>query len=96
MSEEPLRSSGEQSRRFICPMPDTWVAVHSRLLKAWERADDATIPEPPRPLILNGWSFSSDMQKRERWVETVRWASEHGVSHLIPQIEERNAYRGPT
>ena len=77
-------------------MPDTWAAVHSRLLEAWKRAEDATIPKPPHPLILDGWSFSCDMQKRERWLETVRWASTHGLSHLIPQIEERDTYRVPT
>jgi len=83
MREKPVRSSGEQSGRFICPMPDTWAAVHQRLLKAWKRAGDKVMPEPPRPLILGGWGSSSDTDKRERWAETVRWATRHGMSRLI-------------
>ena len=95
MSEEPVQSSGEQSRRFICPMPDPWAAVHQRLLKAWKRRGDAAIPEPPHPLILNGWVASSDAQKQARWAETIRWATAHGWRHLIPQIDERDAYQAP-
>ena len=75
-------------------MPDTWAAVHQRLLKAWTKSGDRAIPEPPRPLILNGWVFSSDSEKQARWAETVRWATRHGLSHLIPDIEQRNSYQG--
>src|SRR5262249_49645977 len=83
----------QESNRFICPMPDAWAAVHQRLLKAWKRAGDRAMPAPPRPLILGGWAFSSDTEKRERWAETVRWATQHGFSRLIPTIEERDAYQ---
>ena len=75
-------------------MPDAWAAVHRRLLKARQRAGDPAIPEPPCPLILDGWAFSSDTQKRERWLETLRWATQHGFRRLIPTIERRNAYQG--
>ena len=75
-------------------MPDAWAAVHRRLLNARKRAGDPAIPEPPRPLILDGWAFSSDTQKQERWAETVRWATQHGFHRLIPTIEPGNAYQG--
>ena len=80
--------------RLVCPTPDAWAAVHRRLLKARQRAGDPAIPEPPCPLILDGWAFSSDTQKQERWAETVRWATQHGFNRLIPTIARRNAYQG--
>jgi hypothetical protein len=82
------------SRRFICPLPDVWAAVHQQLLKAWKTTGAAAMPEPPVPLILGGWAFSSDAQKADRWTETVKWAERHGFSHLIPTTQERDAYPG--
>jgi hypothetical protein len=84
----------QHSHRFICPMPDVWATVHQRLLEVWKRAGDPAIPEPPHPLILNGWVFSSDSEKRARWAATVRWATRHALSHVIPEIEEASAYQG--
>ena len=88
------RRMSQPSRQFICPMPDAWAAVHRRLLNARKRAGDPAIPEPPRPLILDGWAFSSDTQKQERWAETLCWATQHGFHRLIPTIEPGNAYHG--
>src|SRR5438094_3576864 len=73
--------------RFICPMPDRWVTVHRRLVKAWKAARNPAIPEPPRPLILNGWAFSSDIEKEERWTATLSWATQHGLRRLIPTFK---------
>jgi hypothetical protein len=80
--------------RFICAMPDVWAAVHRRLLRARNRVGDPAIPEPPPPLVLAGWASSSDIQKEERWAQTLRWATQHGFGRLIPTIEPRNAYHG--
>src|SRR5438309_7873039 len=90
---ERTQRMNRDSRRFICLMPDAWAAVHRRLLSARERAGDPAVPEPPRPLILDGWAFSSDTQKQERWKETVRWVTQHGFRRLIPTIERRHAYQ---
>jgi hypothetical protein len=81
---------GEMERLvgFICPVPDVWAAAHQRLLRAWKRAGKVA-SEPPIPLILNGWAFSSDAEKADRWTVTVKWAERHGHSHLIPTMRER-------
>lgn len=75
----------------VCPNPPVWNRIYQRLKAHWEslerRAD-----EPPFPLILNGWVFSSDLDKQQRWDATVRWASEQGASNLIPELRDENWY----
>jgi hypothetical protein len=71
----------------ICPNPDPWHRVYGDLMAAWrERGGEP--PEPPVPLILNGWVFSSDADKEHRWAATVAWAGERGLAHLIPSIPD--------
>lgn len=35
--------------------------------------------EPPKPLILSGWWYSTDDQKRDALREQIEWADRHGV-----------------
>jgi hypothetical protein len=35
--------------------------------------------EPPVPLILGGWWYSNDREKRDRLELHLRWAADHGV-----------------
>jgi hypothetical protein len=87
---------------FICPLPQTWNEIYQALLRACE-SSGAKVAHPPVPLILNGWVFSSDWEKKLRWDETIKWAKENGLTHLIPvlteedkyQVEAYGAYRGP-
>jgi hypothetical protein len=68
--------------------------VYRSLVTAWEELDDPAVPEPPAPLILNGWAFSDDAAKKRRWTATVRWASEWGVSELIPRFGDGELHFG--
>jgi hypothetical protein len=77
---------------FICPMPQHWAATHQLLLLACDELE--IIDRPPVPLILNGWVFSSDRQKHERWQETVEWARDHGLEHLTPPLDNANGHKG--
>lgn len=81
--------------QFVCPLPDVWAAVHGRLHEAWRKGPDKAAPRPPLPLILGGWAYSSHAEKRERWVETVRWADRYGCSRLIPAFREEETYGVP-
>ena len=82
-----------QDEDFICPQPLVWHSTHERLLKA--RPDGGLRgSSPPVPLILNGWVFSSDEEKRRRWQDTERWAEEHGFKALLPELKEDEEYRG--
>ena len=45
------------------------------------------VPSPPRPLILAGWVYSSDVEKRERWHATLAWAKAWEFEHIIGDID---------
>ncbi len=76
------------SEEFVCPLPMEWDRI-SRLLHQARESSERDIPEPPIPLILNGW-LASDREKYNRWNDTMAWAYEHGFSHLIPKFSEEN------
>ena len=70
---------------YTCPNPGEWHRVHRELLRARARAA-VQPPEPPIPLILGGWVYSSAREKHERWTETVAWAREHGCGAIVESI----------
>jgi len=37
----------------------------------------------PVPLILGGWAYSNDIEKMQRWEETVAWAGKNGCADLV-------------
>ena len=38
---------------------------------------------PPVPLILAGWVFSNDHEKKRRWDQTIEWAIANDCEDLI-------------
>lgn len=82
-----------QESQFICPQPQAWDRAYRGLREAWGESNLST-PKPPVSLILNGWVFSSDIEKRERWRETVEWAKRHNLLHLIPEFSAEESYVG--
>lgn len=77
---------------FICPYPMRWNQIYKDLGEAYESSTGKKLPltsldvwwvgGPPTPLILGGWVFSNDDDKRERWKETLLWAEKHNLLHL--------------
>jgi len=53
----------------ICPVPILWD-------KFWTLIGR---PSQTRPLILAGWAFSSDRDKRECFQAQIRYAADHGM-----------------
>ncbi len=54
-----------------CPNPSEWAGVHQELLAVHDSSVRDQSDEPPRPLVLNGWVFSSAREKHDRWLQTV-------------------------
>ena len=77
---------------FVCPVPLVWHKAYQRLFRAWKASGNNGSP-PPRPLILAGWNFSGDSEKKDRWEGTVLWAKEHELAELIPQLTPDKEYR---
>ncbi len=82
------------SEVFICPLPQIWNEIHQNLTVALENNFSESIPKPPIPLILNGWTFSSDQDKSSRWKETLNWAEKYGFIDLIPKFSKTESYFG--
>jgi hypothetical protein len=68
-----------------------WNEVFQRLSE-YARQHPCKPPSPPVPLILNGWIYSNDTDKLDRWGETVAWAVNNGCSELISDIPDRDFY----
>jgi hypothetical protein len=65
-----------QSEQRVCPLPRYW-ADFWELLPDRRREGAGWIP--PLPLILAGWSFSSDQEKARRLRDHILWAADHGA-----------------
>ena len=66
-----------QSEIIVCPKPLPWNDVYASLCDWWN-ANGKQGPPPPIPLILNGWVYSNDKEKLNRWTLTVQWAVSNG------------------
>lgn len=82
-----------ETREFICPQPRIWNEVHARLAKACQLKgiDPSGLPVP---LILDGWWYSSDAEKRTRWDATVTWALAQNLADAIPALNSDSGYCG--
>jgi len=76
---------------FVCPAAAIWWQTFERLREAWI-ASGRVGNQPPMPLILAAWIYSSDLDKQERWLSTVHWAQEQSLSHLIPNLRPEDQY----
>jgi hypothetical protein len=75
----------------ICPNPMPWHEAFERLTN-YAQLHPCTPPSPPKPLILAGWASSNDVEKMQRWEETIDWAEKNGCSNLVSGIPDRDFY----
>lgn len=54
---------------FISPKPNKWYQIYQCLKSHWENEIPSSIP-PPVALVLGGWNFSNDSDKKNRWEKT--------------------------
>jgi hypothetical protein len=68
----------EQGR--VCPQPSQWHQV-------WELLPDRCRVgggwNPPLPLILGAWNYTSNAEKRDRFHLHLRWAAERGALDAV-------------
>jgi len=75
----------------ICPNPMPWHEAFERLNK-YAQSHHCTPPSPPKPLILAGWACTNDVEKIQRWEETVAWAAMNGCTKLVSGISDQDFY----
>jgi hypothetical protein len=68
-----------------------WHEVFERL-SSYAQSHTCILPSPPKPLILAGWAYSNDIEKMQRWEETVAWAEKNGCFNLVCGISDRDFY----
>jgi hypothetical protein len=77
--------------KCICPNPMPWHEAFERLTN-YARLHPCTPPLPPKPLILAGWAYSNDIEKMQRWEETIAWAERNGCTSLVTGIPREDFY----
>ncbi len=75
----------------ICPNPIPWNDAFERLTR-FAKKQMCAPPLPPSPLILAGWAYSNDAEKKQRWDETVTWADDNGCPELVGAISDGDFY----
>jgi hypothetical protein len=75
----------------ICPNPGQWHEVF-QCLNSYAQSRPCTPEVPPKPLILAGWAYTNDIDKMQRWKETVLWAEKNGCSDLVSAIPDKDFY----
>ena len=68
-----------------------WHDVYQRLTR-YAETNECVPTLPPKPLILAGWVYSNDIEKKDRWEETVRWAIDNGCVELVNIIPDSVFY----
>ena len=65
---------------WFCPQPQWWNRLWEMLP---ERSRVGAGWNPPLPLILAAWWEASDSQKRDRFIDHLRWADDHGITDEV-------------
>jgi hypothetical protein len=76
---------------FVCPKANIWWETFEHLREIWVKRGRVG-EQPPIPLILAGWIYSSDRDKQERWSATLCWAEQHSLSNMIPELKPEDQY----
>ncbi len=74
----------------VCPNPIPWNKVFRRLSIIADARPN--LPKPPTPLILNGWVFSNDTEKMNRWNETIEWAKKADCDDIVLLLKDDDYY----
>ncbi len=75
----------------VCPNADVWHDIHKKL-EVFARTNLCIPPQPPVPLILAGWAYTNDHDKKHRWQETVEWAKLNSCYEIIKEIKAEDFY----
>jgi hypothetical protein len=90
MTLEELKKYVTSNKR-ICPMPPEWAKI-GEIIKIKPG-------HPCTPLILNGWVFSSDQEKRERLIQQIEYAYKdkkkfYNLENFILKLKDIHWYKG--
>jgi len=70
----------------VCPEPLEWLRIYKGLVN-FSLINECNPPNPPKPLILNGWVYSNDISKHNQWNRTKLWAARNRCFHLTESAQ---------
>lgn len=80
----------------VVPNPRVWNSLWKALSGKIQKPDGSW--EPSLPLILDGWWYSNDAQKRARFLEHLGWAVNHGQAdemiRILGELKSEDWYYG--
>ena len=74
----------------VCPDKHVWFNIYKKL--KGKSIEDPAIPPPPINLILAGWAFSDDFEKKNQWQKTLSWIEKYGGNEYIVNLTDKDYY----
>ena len=79
-----------KEKNIICPLPIIWNDMYKLMVREIHTRESNWVVDTiyenygtPPPLVLNGWNFSTDDEKKERFLEHLNIANKNGKLGLI-------------
>ncbi|EAQ42507.1 hypothetical protein [Polaribacter sp. MED152] len=75
----------------ICPKPMIWNEIYKLMCQELREKNI------PKPLILAGWNFTTDREKKNRFMEhlnLIDLKSENKIKTFVLSINEKDWYKG--
>jgi hypothetical protein len=97
LPDQPQSPQGRRPNEYaavperICPKPLRWKDLFDELSE-YSETHRCTPNRPPTPLIVAGWTFSNDKEKKQKWRETVDWAFANGCADIVERVSDRDFY----
>jgi hypothetical protein len=60
-------------------------------MREWADEHPCEPPEPPKPLILSAYWWSTERDKERRWREMCAWAERNGCAYLLSVVSDATA-----
>ena len=79
-----------EEKHIICPLPIIWNDMYKLMVREIHTKESDWVVDTiykkygtPPPLVLNGWNFSTDDEKKERFIEHLNIANKNSKLGLI-------------
>jgi len=94
-----------KEKNIICPLPIIWNDMYKLMVREIHTRESNWVVDTiyekygtPPPLVLNGWNFSNDDEKKERFLEHLNIANKNGklglIKNFLMKVKPEDFYYG--